>query len=162
LNESHSIASLGFTEGTTMSEPWQEDERTQVECVNDAPLTFDEMAFAMAVANVAAGGMPNVGSVHNRGPINLVAEDGTVRQLRLTNRPLNRAMMAVMDAFSHDQAKQESASYRVLFFPRVMEWPEAKPFVRRDGGSMDSLRQWDGANFPASTACRVGESSVPY
>lgn len=105
-----------------MNEPSPADDgRTLTERVNDAPMSFDEMAFALGVASAAAQGMPNVGSV-----------DG----LRLADTGLHRAMKAIKEAFSHDQAKEESASYRVFFFSHVMEWPEAKPFVRRDGDSM--------------------------
>lgn len=91
----------------------------------NVPLSTEEMLFAAGIFNAAYENKSPVSDIFGKEPPN----DGK-SYLTLKNIPLNRASIALIDAFKEDTAKAGALGFRLMALGKYLQDPRAQQWVR--------------------------------
>ena len=91
----------------------------------NVPLTTEEMLFAAGIFNASYENKAPVSDIFGKEPPN----DGK-SYLTLKNIPLNRANIALIDAFKEDTKKAGALSFRLMALGKYLQDPRPQKWIR--------------------------------
>lgn len=103
------------------------------------PIDPDVFIVAVNFAMNAASGNAITDDPTKAG-INLVEENGSVSELRFTDIPMNRAMLALKERFAGDSAMFSSAATRMFALGKVLEDPRLSKWIKH-GDDSDEVHE---------------------
>jgi hypothetical protein len=95
------------------------------------PVTREELGFAVAVGGAAASYKMPTPSPTKFG-LALTENDGTVMNIRFTDIPLNRGMLAIREHCGGDPSKFFSLAFRLFALGSILRRKEIAPWIRRN------------------------------